>query len=480
MSETTPLWTADEAAQATGGDAQGDWSVTGMCIDTREIQPGDMFVALKAARDGHEFVEAAFEGGASAALVSQDIGEKPRLVVHDTQKGLEALGLAARARSSAVHAAITGSVGKTSVKEMIAQIFRSSGPAHWSVKSFNNHWGVPLTLARMPRKTRRAIFEIGMNTPGEIAPRSRMVRPQIAMITRIAGAHLEGMGSIDAVADEKADIFAGLEEGGVAILPRDDAFFDYLKARAFDQQPTAQLLSFGGTDSGADARLLSFSASGDHSVGEADILGETVSFSVNAIGDHWGLNAILALLVGKLSGMSAQEAADALAGFTPPPGRGVAEQLVLPDGKTFTLLDDAYNANPESMRAGLAALGQRDGRKIAILGEMRELGPEADRFHAELATPIHDAGVKITVPTGSGMQPLVDELQSSGNEAGVLAASTAEDAIKIVKEVLMPGDVVLIKGSNASGIARVGKALRQWSDEVEGQMMGTQSQSGEA
>ena len=229
MSKTTPLWTAEEAAQATGGDAQGAWAVTGMCIDTREIQPGDMFIALKAARDGHEFVEAAFEGGASAALVSQDIGEKPRLVVPDTLKGLEALGLAARARSSPFTPRSPGRVGKTSVKEMIAQIFRSSGPAHWSVKSFNNHWGVPLTLARMPRETKRAIFEIGMNTPGEIAPRSRMVRPQIAMITRIAGAHLEGMGSIDAVADEKADIFAGLEEGGVAILPRDDAFFDYLK-----------------------------------------------------------------------------------------------------------------------------------------------------------------------------------------------------------------------------------------------------------
>ena len=218
MSET-PLWTASEAAAATGGTVTGDWSVSGMCIDTREIKPGDMFVALKAERDGHDFVDAAFKGGASSALVSRDIEGQPVLKVGDTLKGLEALGLAARARSSAVHAAITGSVGKTSIKEMIAQIFRAAGPAHWNVKSFNNHWGVPLTLARMPRDTQRAIFEIGMNTPGEIAPRSRMVCPQIAMVTRIAGAHLEGMGSIDAVADEKSDIFAGLEQGGIAILP---------------------------------------------------------------------------------------------------------------------------------------------------------------------------------------------------------------------------------------------------------------------
>lgn len=475
-----PLWTAAEAAAATNGEARGDWSVTGICIDTREIAPGDLFVALKAARDGHEFLDAAYAGGAAAALISQDVGGRPRLLVDDTLKALEALGLAARARSSAVHAAITGSVGKTSIKEMIARIFRAGGAAHWNVKSFNNHWGVPLTLARMPREARRAIFEIGMNTPGEIAPRSHMVRPQIAMVTRIAGAHLEGMGTIDAVADEKSDIFAGLEEGGIAILPRGDAFFDYMKARAFDLQPSAQLLSFGDADSGADARILSFTAKNGGSKGEADILGETVKFTLEAVGDHWGLNAVLALLVGKLSGMSADEAAEALSGFAPPAGRGAAEELTLPNGKAFTLLDDAYNANPVSMRAGLEALGKRKGRRIAILGEMRELGPDADKLHAELAEPIHAAGVQICILAGAGMQPLVDDLQSSKNEAGVFAASTAEDAIKMVKEVLMPGDVVLIKGSNASGMSRVGNALRRWSDEAEGQMMGADNSKKEA
>ena len=475
MSET-PLWTASEAAAATGGTVTGDWSGSGMCIDTREIKPGDMFVALKAERDGHDFVDAAFKGGASSALVSRDIEGQPVLKVGDTLKGLEALGLAARARSSAVHAAITGSVGKTSIKEMIAQIFRAAGPAHWNVKSFNNHWGVPLTLARMPRDTQRAIFEIGMNTPGEIAPRSRMVCPQIAMVTRIAGAHLEGMGSIDAVADEKSDIFAGLEQGGIAILPRGDAFFDYMKARAFDLQPSAQLLSFGLSDSGADARLLSFEAKGDASMGEADILGDKVKFSLDAVGEHWGLNAVLALLVGRLSGLSAAQAADALAGYKPPPGRGAAETLTLPGGGQYVLLDDAYNANPESMRAGLAALSKRSGRRIAVLGEMRELGPDADKLHAELATPIRESGAVIAILAGAGMTPLVEKLNSEENEPGVSAASTAEAAIKLVKEVLMPGDVVLIKGSNASGIARVGKALRELSDEAEGLMMNTHKQ----
>ncbi|HEY7797881.1 MAG TPA: UDP-N-acetylmuramoyl-tripeptide--D-alanyl-D-alanine ligase, partial [Hyphomonadaceae bacterium] len=215
-----PLWTSEEACKATGGRMLGIWAVNGVSIDTRSLQPGDLFVALKDVRDGHDFVPNAFAAGAAAALVSRDVlGGKPGLLVDDVLVGLEKLGLAARARNSGVSAAVTGSVGKTSVKEMLARIFRAAGKAHWSDKSFNNHWGVPLTLARMPRDTERAVFEIGMNTPGESAPRSKMVRPHIAMITRIAPAHLQGMGSVEGVADEKSQIFAGLEPGGAAILP---------------------------------------------------------------------------------------------------------------------------------------------------------------------------------------------------------------------------------------------------------------------
>ncbi len=477
---TTPLWTAQEAAHATGGEAVGDWSATGISIDTRAIAEGDLFVALKDQRDGHEFLDRAYAGGAAAALISQDAKGRPALIVSDTLVGLEALGLSARARSSAIHAAITGSVGKTSVKEMIARIFRAAGPAHCNVKSFNNHWGVPLTLARMPRETVRAIFEIGMNSPGEIAPRSRMVRPQIAMVTRIAGAHLEGMGTIDAVADEKSDIFAGLADDGVAILPRSDDFYDYMKARAFDLQPKAQLLSFGPKGSGADAQLLSFTTKGERSVGKADILGETVKFSLDAVGAHWGLNAVLALLVGRLTGMTADEAAEALSGFAPPAGRGAAVQLALPGGGAFTLLDDAYNANPESMRAALAALGSRKGRKLAVLGEMKELGADADQLHAELASPVRAAGVAEVILKGAGIRPLADELQSTGNEPGVRFTSTVESTINILKKGLIPGDVVLIKGSNASGMSRVGMALREWSETAAQMQMGAGESEGEA
>src|SRR5690349_3944467 len=229
----TPLWTSEEAAKASGGKALGTWAVNGVSIDTRSLKTGGRFVALKDARDGHDFVANAFAAGAEAALVSRDVlGGHPGLLVDDVLVGLEKLGLAARARNAGVSAAVTGSVGKTSVKEMLARIFRAAGRAHWSDKSFNNHWGVPLTLARMPRNTERAIFEIGMNTPGEIAPRSKMVRPHLAMITRVAPAHLQGMGSVDAVADEKAQIFAGLEPGGTAILPEKDYFFAKLKRHA--------------------------------------------------------------------------------------------------------------------------------------------------------------------------------------------------------------------------------------------------------
>lgn len=478
---STPLWTAQEAADATGGSVVGDWDVTGVSIDTRELSAGDLFVALKNQRDGHEFVPQALEKGAAAALVS-DVGvEGPKLLVDDTLKGLEKLGLAARARSRAVHAAVTGSVGKTSVKEMVAQIFRSQGPAHCNVRSFNNHWGVPLTLARMPRETVRAIFEIGMNTPGEIAPRSNMVRPQIAAITKIATAHLEGLGGLDAVADEKSDIFSGLTPDGVAILPREDRFYDYMKARAFDLQPHTQLLSFGGADSGADARLVSFSDDGEVSTGVAEILGEQVRFSLRAVGDHWGMNAVLAILIGRLSGMTAGEAALGLAGFYPPSGRGGAQKLNLPDVGEITLLDDAYNANPESMRAALSALGKRKGRKIAILGEMLELGEGAEQLHAELAEPIRAANVSEVFLAGQGMRSLESVLANNKNEPGVCWTSTAEELNLLVNKSLKSGDCVLIKGSNASGIAKVGSALKALSEKtLEDAMNNTQTSTGGA
>jgi UDP-N-acetylmuramoyl-tripeptide--D-alanyl-D-alanine ligase len=454
-----PLWTAAEAVAATGGKAIGEWSVSGVSIDSRSLVAGDLFVALTDQRDGHDFVEAAFTAGARACLVARDMG-RPGLVVGDVLVALEQLGLAARARSGAICCAITGSVGKTSVKEMLARMFRAAGPAHWSDKSFNNHWGVPLTLARMPASTRRAIFEIGMSTPGEIAPRSNMVRPQVAMITRIAPAHLQGMGTLEAIADEKADIFSGLQPDGVAILPADDRFFERMAAHARRLQPGARLKSFGATRGVANASPTAFTTDGESSILEAEIEGEKVRLRIHAVGEHWALNCTLALLAAVETGLSAREAAAALDGYAPPSGRGVAETLHLPGGGAATLVDDSYNANPASMRAAIDGLSRRAGRRIVLLGEMFELGPDAARLHAELAPVLKQAGVALAVLSGAGMAPLHEALADLRDiEAHCVAdAATAAEA---VNKHLRGGDVLLIKGSNASGMHKVAAALRE-------------------
>ncbi len=458
-----PLWTSAEAAAATGGTAVGDWSVSGVSIDTRSLKPGDLFVALKDVRDGHDFVQGAFAAGAGAALVSRDVlGGQPGLVVSDVLDGLEKMGLAARARTGAVCAAVTGSVGKTSVKEMLARIFRAAGRAHWSDKSFNNHWGVPLTLARMPASTQRAIFEIGMNTPGEIAPRSHMVRPHISAITRIAPAHLAGMGTIEGVADEKGDIFAGLLEGGAAVLPETDAFFARLRSHALRLQPSCEIYTFGGERGARSATATGYETDGHGSTVMVDVMGEQVSVALDAVGGHWAVNAALALLVAKLAGVGAREAAAALSGYAPPAGRGVAETLGLPDGGDFTLVDDAYNANPTSMRAAIEGFASRPGRKIVVLGEMRELGPTADDLHAELGAPIVAANVSVAILSGAGMAPLADKLSSLNKGLAVHLVDGPDAAASIAKKTLTQGDAVLIKGSNASGMSKVGAALRNW------------------
>jgi len=465
----SPLWTSEEAEKASGGKALGVWAVNGVSIDTRSLQPGNLFVALQDVRDGHDFVGNAFAAGAEAALVSRDVlGAHPGLLVDDVLPALEKLGLAARARTSATCAAVTGSVGKTSVKEMLARIFRAAGHAHWSDKSFNNHWGVPLTLARMPRETERAIFEIGMNTPGEIAPRSNMVRPHLAMITRIAPAHLQGMGSVEGVADEKAQIFAGLLPGGAAILPARDYFFERLKRRALELQPSAEVFTYGGAIEKNAASAISYDTDGYVSRIVIDVLGEQVTVTLNAVGEHWAANAALALLAAKIAGVSTRQAAEALSGYAPPAGRGVAEPLTLTQGGEVTLVDDAYNANPESMRAAIEGLGRRPGRKIVALGEMRELGDGSAALHAGLASAILAAKVTDAVLSGAEMKHLADELRARDASIRVVHVTGPAEAAEQVKSWLEPGDVVLIKGSNASGMARVGLALRQMSQAATG------------
>jgi UDP-N-acetylmuramoyl-tripeptide--D-alanyl-D-alanine ligase len=462
-----PLWTSEEACKATGGKMLGTWAVNGVSIDTRTLQPGDLFVALKDVRDGHDFVPNAFAAGAGAALVSRDVlGGHPGLLVDDVLYALEKLGLAARTRNSGVSAAVTGSVGKTSVKEMLARIFRAAGRAHWSDKSFNNHWGVPLTLARMPRDTERAIFEIGMNTPGEIAPRSKMVRPHIAMITRIAPAHLQGMGSVEGVADEKSQIFAGLEQGGAAILPEKDHFFERLKAAALKLQPSADVMTYGGSRGPSSATPLSYRTDGRTSQIEIDVMGDTVMVSLDAVGEHWAANAALALIASAVAGIAPKQAADALSGYAPPAGRGVAETLKLPKDGEFVLVDDAYNANPESMRAAIEGFAQRPGRKVIALGEMRELGEGSAALHAGLAGSILKANVAAAILSGGEMSHLAAELKRRAAHVRVEHVTGPAEATEALKNWLQPGDAVLIKGSNASGMARVGAALRKLSEEA--------------
>lgn len=458
---TKPLWTSADIEIATGGQVTVPFDATGLSIDTRSLQSGELFVALKDVRDGHDFVGNAFEAGASGALTSRAIGNHPQVIVEDVLPALEALGIAARARSNAIRAAITGSVGKTSVKEMLAQIFRGAGPAHWSVKSFNNHWGVPLTLARMPEETERAVFEIGMSTPGEIAPRSNMVRPNIAIITKIAGAHLEGLGSLEAVAQEKSDIFAGLEMNGHALLPADDHFFDDLRDRALSHCPSANILTFGKSDT-ADARVLSAAVSDDGTRASIHVRGEMVEVSLRAIGEHWALNAATALLAASLTGIKASEAAKALDGFGPPPGRGTIELLPLPSSGAVTLIDDAYNANPESMRAAFAALSQRtsDKRQFLALGEMLEIGNESDAEHAALSEQIMTIRPEAIFLAGANMKHLSEALPETIQQH---FAVKANDLFDLLKNCLSDGDALLIKGSNASGMGRLADRLREWS-----------------
>lgn len=460
-----PLWTGEEISSATGGKLVGDWVVGGVSIDTRSIKPGDLFVALTDQRDGHEFVGQAFMNGAAGCLVAKDVG-RPAVIVDDVLVALEKLGVAARERTNAQCAAITGSVGKTSVKEMLARIFRAAGPAHWSVKSFNNHWGVPLTLARMPKETERAIFEIGMSTPGEIAPRSRMVRPHVAMITRISPAHILNMGSMEAVADEKADIAAGLVDGGAMILPAEDKYFDRLKAAVTKLQPGLVVRTFGGR--GSDAFVISYQSDGVTSSIRLNIAGAEVEVNIDAVGEHWAGNTALALLAASLMGIPAPDAASALSGYAPPEGRGGAEVIALEAGGEAVLVDDSYNANPDSMRAALEGFSRRPGRKIVALGEMLELGPESAKLHADLAAPIVAAGVSIVVLSGDALKPLADELSSRNKGVDVLLADNPAEATEAVRKVIRPGDTVLIKGSNASGMSRVGSALKTMSEATKG------------
>jgi UDP-N-acetylmuramoyl-tripeptide--D-alanyl-D-alanine ligase len=458
---TSELWNAAEAARATGGTLLGaeQWNAGGISIDTRTLEPGDLFVALQDVRDGHDFLAQAFVSGASAALVSDASkaeGLGPVLLVGNVLDGLRKLGEAACDRSQAKRIAVTGSVGKTSTKEALAHCLAASGPTHRSVKSYNNHWGVPLTLSRMPQASQFAVFEIGMNHRGEILPLTHLVQPHAALVTTIAPAHVENLGSLEAIADEKGDIYAGLEPGGAALVPNEAPHANRLIDAA--QRNGANIIRFG-RDIGCEARLLSFDMVAGGSLAEADILGRIVRYRIGVEGAHWALNSVAALAACDVVGADVDAAAAALAQLAAVDGRGVAKKVAASFG-SFLLVDDAYNANPASMAAAIATLGARKptagGRRIAALGDMLELGPEERAYHAGLAAPLEQAGIDLVFAAGPRMGALMEALPPS-RRGGY--AENADALIPLLAGSLQAGDIVLVKGSNGSKMSRVVDAL---------------------
>ena len=461
------IWTAAEAAKATGGKAIGDWTVTGLSIDTRSLQPGDFFIALKGDQlDGHDYIAEAFKKGAAAAMVSEDAAKKmdgdqlPLLVVSNTFTALQMLGIAARARTGAKIIGITGSVGKTGTKEMLSVAFGVQGQTHASKASFNNHWGVPFSLSSMHAGCDYGIFEMGMNHAHEIAPLSKMVRPHISIITTVEPVHIENFGTIEQIADAKAEIFEGMEPGGVAILNRDNPQFKRLEQAA--QKKNLNIFSFGESDS-ADAKLIECLLAANGTRVRANIGGTEVSFTLMIPGKHIAMNALSVLMAVKVAGGDLNLAVKALETIHPLPGRGRRESLDIGDSKNpVTLIDESYNASPVAMRAAFKVLAMidpgRGGRRIAVLGDMLELGADGPRQHAELALPLQAADVHLVYTCGPLMKNLHDNLAQ--DRKGEHRDNSRELAT-IVPDVLVPGDVVMVKGSHGSRMDVVVEALRK-------------------
>ena len=465
------LWTSDDAVAATGGQSTSGWVANGVSIDTRTIAKGDLFVALKDVRDGHDFVAQALQKGAAAALVSRVpegvAADAPLLIVPDVLRGLEAMGAFARARTQAKVVGVTGSVGKTSTKEMLRAILSGQGKTHAAEASYNNHWGVPLTLARMPVDTRFAVVEIGMNHPGEIAPLARLADLDVAMVTTVTPAHLEAFDSIEGIAREKASIFEGLRPGGVAVMNADIATADILSAKA--AEIAAQVVRFG---SGADAdwHLLEAIPCERATVCRATRNGEPLLYKVSSPGRHFALNALGALAVAEALGADPMIAAHDLGRWEPPAGRGQRERIVLDivEETYVDLIDDAFNANPASMAASLDVLIAAQptdgigrvggGRRIAVLGDMLELGPTEAALHAEIARHPGLEAVATIHCVGPRMKALHAALPRGQRGDWV---ETAQDLAPRIRTLVDAGDILLVKGSKGSKVSLVVDALRK-------------------
>jgi len=459
------LWTEAELTAALGApSAPLSKEVTGVSIDTRTLESGDLFFAIRGeTHDGHDHVARAFEAGAAAAVVARGRAREltsrgPVFAVDDTLRAMERLGEAARSRGAARIVAVTGSVGKTSTKEMLRVALSKSGPTHASAASYNNHWGVPLTLSRLSASAQFAVFEIGMNHAGEIGPLVGLVQPHVAVITTIAPVHIQYLGSLEAIADAKAEIFTGLEPGSVAVLNRDAPQFERLAARAREWRLSVRTF---GAARGAEARLLEVEPRVEGSLVRAQIFGRRVDFALGAPGRHMAENAMAVLLAVDALGASVEKSAAALAEFAPAKGRGERFVLAASSGP-FTLIDESYNANPASMRAALALLGATEpgpgGRRIAVIGDMLELGPEGAELHVALAPELAARRVDLLFGAGPLTRALFDIAPAAMRAAWGGASCDIQDAL--VRGV-RAGDVVMIKGSNGSRMGPIVSVLRE-------------------
>ncbi|MTJ82058.1 MAG: UDP-N-acetylmuramoyl-tripeptide--D-alanyl-D-alanine ligase [Telmatospirillum sp.] len=459
------LWSAGDAQAATRGRLSGrPWQAAGVSIDSRSVMTGDLFIALAGPNhDGHDHVAAALAAGAAAAMVHRIPAglspDAPLLIVADTRVGLEALAAAARARSSARIVAVTGSVGKTGTKEMLRLILAGAGPAHVTQGNLNNHWGVPLSLARLPREACFAVFELGMNHVGEIAPLTCLVRPHVAVITSIEAVHLAHFASTRQIAEAKAEIFLGVEPGGLAVLPRDNRHFNFLcdAARAAGIRHVEGF----GHHIDADARLLDAAVDPAATLVFALIGDDALSYRVGVPGMQWATNSLAALLAARAVGVAPGRGAPALSGMTAPRGRGARKCLPW-HGGSIVVIDESYNASPVSMRAAISALGlaerPRDGRRIAVLGDMLELGETSPTLHAGLAETLVEQRIDLVFTAGALMRHLHDALPEDrrGGHAG-----DADSAALAVCRALKAGDVVMVKGSAGSAMGRVVKKLEE-------------------
>ena len=461
----TALWTVDDMAQAMRAEKQGalPGDCSGISIDSRTLGKGEAFFAITGERDGHDFVPVALSAGAGLAVVAKNraaqFGNAPLLVVDDVLEGLRQLARASRARSRAKIIAVTGSVGKTSSKEALRLALGADGETHASVASYNNHWGVPLSLARMPASAQYGVFEIGMNHAGEITPLVAMVRPHVAIITTIEPVHLEFFGTLEKIADAKAEIFSGLEKGGTAVLNRDNPQFARL-ATAAKAAGVSRIVAFG-EHKDCDARLVTCRLQADTSTVEADILGHHMTYKLGAPGRHLAQNSLAVLAAVALIGADLALGALALNNLAPAPGRGTRSRLSIADG-TFLLIDESYNANPASVRAALALLGQAPlgprGRRIAVLGDMLELGKDAEKLHRGLKDSVESAGIDLVFCSGPHMRALFEALPSA-RRGGYADAATGLESQVI--DAVQVGDAVMVKGSLGSKMGPIVKALER-------------------